>query len=62
MLRCIDSVMKYCPACPYGIVHYSDDFDTEFFDYCCMYGFEFDEPTDEELKEYEEWLKSQKNI
>lgn len=65
-LRCVDPVMKYCPACPYAILHLGDDFDkfldVGFFYSCCMYGFDKgrpeDEPTEEELKEYENWCKS----
>ena len=59
--RCIDPVMKYCQGCRYGWVRYSDWVKT-YNDLCdcniesgCMYGLENDEPSENELKEFEEW-------
>ena len=58
--RCIDPVMKYCQGCRYGWIKYPDWVETrEDLYYCtfeigCCYGFENDEPTEEELAEFEE--------
>ena len=57
--RCIDSVMKYCLECPYGVVTYPDYPDTDFFNTECMFGFDQgraeDEPTTKELEEFRKW-------
>lgn len=59
--RCIDPVLKRCPDCPIGWVKYPDWVETLddlygcVFESGCMYGFENDEPTAEELAEFEEW-------
>ena len=67
-LRCIDPVFKLCQYCKCGWVKYQDDvgsYQDTFgatFETGCMYGLENDAPTDEELKEAEEWLnKTYKN-
>ena len=45
-LKCLDPVMKYCQACPYGNIHYSDDVETYYdifganFKTYCIYGLE----------------------
>ena len=60
--RCIDPVIKYCQGCQYGWVKYPDwvetyeDLDGCCFESGCMYGFENTEPTEEELKEFDEWM------
>lgn len=63
--RCIDPIMKYCQSCPYGSVTYGEDVETSadiegsFFETHCSLGYDQgrpeDEPTEEELKEFEEW-------
>lgn len=59
--RCIDPVMKDCQECHYGWVKYPDWVETyDDLCYCsiesgCTYGLENDEPTEEELREFEEW-------
>lgn len=58
--RCIDPVMKYCQECPHGVIESNDD-TNEFFETHCMYGFEKDEPTEEELKELDDWLKEKQD-
>lgn len=65
--RCVDPVMKYCQGCQYGWIEYpswvetAEDLDGCSFESGCMYGFDQgrpeDEPTEEELKEFEEWWK-----
>jgi hypothetical protein len=63
--RCIDPVIKYCQDCPYGmriypewVETYEDTFDSGF-ETCCVLGFDKgrpeDEPTEEEIKEFEAW-------
>ena len=58
--RCIDPVIKYCQGCQYGWVKYPDwvetyeDLDGCCFESGCIYGFENTEPTEEELKEFDE--------
>lgn len=58
--RCIDPVIKYCQGCRYGWIKYPDWVETSedlydcTFESGCMYGFEYDEPTEEELAEFEE--------
>lgn len=65
--RCIDPVIKYCQECKYGWIKYPDWVETyeDTLDCCfesgCMYGLENDEPTEEELKEFEEWYKGVRN-
>lgn len=64
--RCIDSVVKYCQECRFGHCIYpewvetAEDLEWCSFETVCMYGFDKgrpeDEPTEEELKEFEEWL------
>lgn len=60
-IRCIDPCMKFCQECKYGWVKYPDLVETHedtfgcTFESGCMYGLEKDEPTEEELKEFEEW-------
>lgn len=66
--RCIDPVIKFCQECPYGWVKYPGWVETyeDTLDCCfesgCIYGFDQgrpeDEPTEEELKEFEEWYNS----
>lgn len=62
--RCIDPVMKYCQECLYGWVETAEDLDGCCFESGCMYGFDQgrpeDEPTEEELKEFEEWFAENK--
>ena len=59
--RCIDPVMKYCQGCEYGYIIYSEDVETVrdlegcFFEEGCIFGLEDTEPTEQELKEFEEW-------
>ena len=59
--RCIDPVMKYCQGCQYGWVKYPDWVETRddlygcTFESGCIYGLENDEPTEEELREFEKW-------
>ena len=61
--RCIDTVIKYCQGCQYGWVKYPDlietheDLDCCCFESGCMYGLENTEPTEEELKEFDEWMR-----
>lgn len=69
--RCIDPIMKYCQECQYGICIYPDWVETyEDLDGCsfktkCMLGFDKgrpeDEPTEEELKEFEKWWRKNNN-
>lgn len=74
--RCIDPVMKYCQNCRYGHNIYPDWVETkeDLIDCCfetqCTLGFDKgrpeDEPTEEELKDFEEWCdmvyKSKKEV
>jgi len=65
--RCIDPVMKFCQECEFGFIKYPDWVETyEDTFYCtfyagCIYGFDKgrpeDEPTEDELKEFDEWCK-----
>ena len=69
--RCVDPVMKYCQECPYGNVTYGDDVESysdiagSCFETHCMLGYDKgrpeDEPTEEELKEFEEWDRRIRN-
>ena len=64
--RCIDPVIKFCQECRYGWVKYPGWVETYedtlgcTFESGCIYGFDQgrpeDEPTEEELKEFDEWL------
>lgn len=57
--RCIDPVMKFCQECRWGWIHYpewvetAEDLEGCSFESGCILGFEHDEPTEEELKEFE---------
>lgn len=65
--RCIDPVIKYCQECDWGWVKYPDWVETRedlagcTFESGCMLGFDQgrpeDEPTEEELTEFERWCK-----
>lgn len=65
--RCIDPVIKYCQGYQWGIITYPSWVETygDTFDCCfktsCSLGFDKgrveDEPTEEELKEFEEWYR-----
>ena len=63
-IRCIDPVIKYCQGCQYGWVKYPDwvetykDLDGCSFESGCIYGLENTEPTEEELKEFDEGMKN----
>jgi hypothetical protein len=65
--RCIDPVIKYCQECRYGWIQYPDWVETYedtldcSFKSGCMYGLEKDEPTEEELREFEEWYRRIRN-
>ena len=62
--RCIDPVIKYCQGCQYGWVKYPDwvekykDLDGCCFESRCIYGLEHTDPTEEELKEFDKWMKN----
>lgn len=66
--RCIDPIIKFCQECPWGWVHYpewvetSDDLTNCTFECGCTLGFDKgrpeDEPTKEELDEFEKWWVS----
>lgn len=61
--RCIDPVIKYCQGCPWGWIHYPEwvetinDLENCTFESGCMLGYDQgrpeDEPTAEEMKEFE---------
>ena len=63
--RCIDPIIKFCQECRWGWVHYPEWVETaEDLSCCsiesgCTLGFDQgrpeDEPTEEELKEFEKW-------
>lgn len=64
-IRCVDPVMKFCEECAYGWVDYGD-YDPLFsygnsYECGCTLGYDQgrpeDEPTEEELKEFEEWCR-----
>ena len=58
--RCVDPVIKYCQGCKYGWVEYPswvetrEDLDGCCFESGCIFGLENTQPTEEELKEFEE--------
>ena len=62
--RCVDPVVKYCQECPLGWVKYPDWVETLedlrgcTFESGCRYGFENDEPTEDELREFNEWCEN----
>ena len=62
--RCIDPVIKYCQGCQYGWIKYPDwaeiyeDLEGCSFESGCIYGLKHTEPTKEELKEFDEWMKN----
>lgn len=62
--RCIDPIFKYCQGCRYGWIKYPDWVETSedlydcTFESGCCYGFENDEPTEEELREFNEWWEN----
>ena len=63
--RCIDPVIRFCQECPWGWTNYPEWVETaDDLNWCriesgCMLGFDQgrpeDEPTEEELKEFDEW-------
>ena len=57
--RCIDPVMKFCQECRWGWVHYPKNLADRTFKSGCTLGYDQgrpeDEPTEEELKEFERW-------
>ena len=65
--RCVDPVMKYCQGCRYGHISYpewvetAEDLEGCSFETFCILGFDKgrpeDEPTEEEIKEFDEWLR-----
>lgn len=65
--RCVDPVIKYCQDCRFGWVKYPDwvEASGDLYGCCfesgCTLGFDKgrpeDEPTEEEIKEFEKWLK-----
>ena len=69
--RCIDPVLKYCQDCQYGTCIYPDwvetyeDLEGCCFETKCMFGFDEgrpeDEPTTEELEEFENWWRNTNN-
>ena len=58
--RCVDPVIKYCQGYKYGWVEYPswvetrEDLDGCCFESGCIFGLENTQPTEEELKEFEE--------
>ena len=62
--RCIDPVIKYCQGCQYGWAKYPDWVETSedlngcSFESVCIYSLESTEPTEEELKEFNKWMKN----
>lgn len=59
--RCIDPVIKYCQECPLGWVETREDLYGCSFESGCCYGFENDEPTEDELREFNErWENAHK--
>lgn len=64
--RCINPILKFCQECKYGWVIYPEWVETHedlegcCFESGCMYGLEKDEPTEDELKAFEEWYGGKK--
>lgn len=66
--RCIDPVVKYCQGCRYGWIKYPDWVETRedlydcSFESGCTLGFDKgrpeDEPTEEELREFNEFWEN----
>ena len=69
--RCIDSILKCCGNCLWGYRSYPAWVETFEDTYCCQFeegcclgydqGRPEDEPTPEELKQFDEWLKKTYN-
>ena len=67
--RCIDPIIKDCANCCYGHCIYPEWVETYEDLFCCCYdtvcmlgydkGRPEDEPTEEELKKFDEWLAIQ---
>lgn len=65
--RCIDPVIKYCQGCEWGHITYpawvetAEDIAECCFETNCILGFDQgrpeDEPTDEEIKEFNEMVR-----
>lgn len=65
--RCVDPVIKYCQGCRYGHIVYptwvetSEDLEYCTFEVFCTLGYDKgrpeDEPTEEELREYDKWVE-----
>lgn len=60
--RCISPCIKLCQECEFGykiypewVECYEDTFNCTF-ESGCIYGLESTEPTEEELKEFDEWV------
>lgn len=66
--RCIDPILKSCEDCPYGWVRYPDWVETyEDIHFCtfesgCIYGFENDEPTAQELKDFNDFCEKMQEL
>lgn len=66
--RCVDPIIKFCQECPWGHVSYPAWVETaEDLEWCsiestCILGYDQgrpeDEPTEEELREFDEWCKN----
>ena len=60
---CIDPIIKNCQGCQYDWIKYPDwvetfeDLDGYSFKSGCIYGLESTESTEEELKEFDKWMK-----
>lgn len=65
--RCIDAVLKRCESCPYGVIDYPDWVETYddlivcCYDTICMYGYENDIPTLEEVKAFVDFIERIRN-
>lgn len=65
--RCIDPIIKYCQGCRWSWIEYPawvetrEDLEGCTFESGCMLGYDQgrpeDEPTPEEIEEFEAWLK-----
>lgn len=59
-IRCIDPIIQYCQGCRYGYIDYpswvetTEDLDGCCFDSACIFGLEDTQPTEEEIKEFQE--------